>query len=439
MGIFTRPWDTEVVTSLPATAPLTRPDNVIHVRRLALLRYRDFRSLVLGQVVGQSADAAATVLLASIVLFSGDGGPSISRLIWLVATSAFPLVVAGPLGGVVADRFTRRRILVIGQLARSVLVASMLVMILLDRAGFVFLAWGAGLCVARILYTSRAASLRHLVRDHELVAADSLSLTVGSIAGALGGSLGVALAAGARSSGLAVVAVVHLISAVIFSSINSNIGGGRDHRPAGWHDTLERVREPKMRYAILATSSHRLFSGAVLAAVLLIGDSRANGSAVSYTAGIGACGIGTFIGSNTAEWVNEHFPRRSLTYLVFTASALVSSAMVLTHRSVIHLGGLAIVAFLFQNLRVCSDATVQSNAVSGSGGRAFALYDISYNLCFLVGILTGLSLFGAVGGSAVIMVSAVGLAILAGAFAMMPRERTVESRVDRHDSLRTAA
>ena len=45
----------------------------------------------------------------------------------------------------------------------------------------------------------------------------------------------------------------------------------------------------------------------------------------------------------------------------------------------------------FQNLRVCSDATVQKNATHGAGGRIFAAYDLTYNLSFLGGLLVGLS------------------------------------------------
>jgi sugar phosphate permease len=97
-----------------------------------------------------------------------------------------------------------------------------------------------------------------------------------------------------------------------------------------------------------------------------------------------------FIGTNTAEWVNEHFSRRVTALFALGGSAVVLLMIGLVESRGVALAGFSVCSFLFQNLRLCSDATVQANAISGAGGREFALYDANHNLLFILGILIGL-------------------------------------------------
>lgn len=382
-----------------------------------------FRLFIGAQLTSQIADATVTILLANELLFSTQQGPTVTRLSALVFTSAAPLIVAGPLGGIIADRFTRRAILSIGQIVRSALVVLALIGIENGYEILAVIAWGGGLCTSRVLYTSRAASLRHLVRNHELVAADSVSLIASSVAGSIGVSIGLTLSM-FGAWGLLQASFLHLFSSVLYSRVSANLGGGRDHIEASWHETLQHLKQQKIRFAILSTSIHRFWFGVIFSSSALMADTWGNGSAVGYLGMAAANGMGSFIGNVTAETANETVPRRTLTVLVYGGTALVCATTGLVGHPVCYAGGLVLIAFLFQNLRVCSDATIQSNAKRGAGGREFAAYDITYNLMFLVGILLGLWLFPMTGGQGSMFMAS--SATLISTFVLAQLKRDVE-------------
>lgn len=400
---------------------LTRTDNALHVRRRTLLRYTDFRRLLSAQFASQASDAAGTVILAGLVFFLSSDGPATSQLVTMVATSAIPVLLAGPLSGFVADRFTRRGILFHGQLIRGVTSIGLLIGVVFAATSIMFLLWAASLCTAKVLYTARIASIRHLVRNHELVAADSTSLTVGTIAGVVGGTCGLALVWSSGKFGFIFVAVGHVISALIVRRISGSTGGGSEHTIARWRDVLEHLRLPKLRYAMLATGMHRLLLGVVLACTALLGDSTNRNAATTFAAVMGASGLGTFVGTNTAEWVNEQFSRRMTTLLAFLGTASTFMVMGIIAVPWVSLIGFGLSTFLFQNLRLCSDATIQSNALPGAGGREFALYDVNHNVLFLLGVLIGLLSFTPDNGRLIIGVSATLSALAAVASLFMSR------------------
>src|SRR5438034_10492727 len=82
-----------------------------------LSRNRGFRQLWLGQVVSQMGDWFDTIALYTIILhFTGSG-----RHIGLLLVARFvPSFVFGPVSGVVADRVSRRSIMIISDLLRAV-------------------------------------------------------------------------------------------------------------------------------------------------------------------------------------------------------------------------------------------------------------------------------------------------------------------------------
>src|SRR5258706_8046852 len=84
---------------------------------------RGFRFLWLGQVVSQMGDWFDTIAVYTITLrLTGS-----SRSVALIMVARFlPSVVMGPLSGVVADRFSRRSIMITADLLRAVVVLGFL-------------------------------------------------------------------------------------------------------------------------------------------------------------------------------------------------------------------------------------------------------------------------------------------------------------------------
>jgi MFS family permease len=341
-----------------------------------------------GQLISQAADAATSLLIAQFVLFENTDGSTATRLGQTVVCAAVPLICAGPLSGFIADKFPRRQILWVGQIIRALLALGLLTCIELNARGVALVLFAASMCATRVLYTARIASIRHLVRQHELVAADSLLLLVSNIAGAAGATIGVSSLRFMHQHSLSIVVMCHLMASYVFLRIVTELGGGKDQPTSSWMQAMHALVAPKTRYAIASTSIHRFLFGVTFASIALFLDS---GTAGSYAVLMGASGTGSLAGNATAEWMNEHLPRRSITILAYAISSLAVCVCIV--HPTIHVMAPCVTAmtFLFQNLRVCSDATVQKNATRGAGGRIFAAYDLTYNLSFLGGLLVGLS------------------------------------------------
>ena len=86
------------------------------------LRHRGFRRLLAGLAVSQAGDWLYNVALLAFVYERTHSAA------WLAATTAarvLPLVLLGPLGGVLADRFDRRTTMVLSDVVRAVLLLAL--------------------------------------------------------------------------------------------------------------------------------------------------------------------------------------------------------------------------------------------------------------------------------------------------------------------------
>ncbi|MFZ9603798.1 MAG: hypothetical protein ACO29S_07425, partial [Ilumatobacteraceae bacterium] len=246
--------------------------------------------------------------------------------------------------------------------------------------------------LTRILYTARATSLSFLVRRHELVAADSSSLILSVIAGACGSSIYFAVTHRLPAAGFVVAALLQLFAARNYGRIETKIGGGRQSfNKLNYRRLFEHLRSPKTRFAMSATATHRFLLGICIASIAVMIDKSFNMQTTGYLAVLGFSAAGSFLGSISAEWISEHFPRRSVTVIAFAlASVVVGIASTFAHPR-IALGSVLLCAFAFQNLRVRSDATIQANSPATSIGKIFAAYDVLYNTAYISGGVIGIA------------------------------------------------
>lgn len=401
---------------------LIRHEEALHVTRRSLLRFADFRRVIAGQFISQSADAAMMLVLASTLLFADPHGPTPLLLGQAAISAAVPLVLAGPIAGAISDRWPRKQVLVTGQAVRSILALAALAAVVIEIRIISLAVFVLAMCTTRVLYTARVASIRHLVRQHELVAADSLMLIVGVVAGLVG----VAMFAGFQlvhlTVVLGVVAVGHFAAAYSFDCTRAWLGGEGRSTSIKWSDVASQIACGKTRYALMATSAHRLLVGLLVAAISLEIDERTGGAASGYAATIGVVGLAGFVGSITAEWVNEHLRRRALTIVAFGLAGISLVPAEVFGGVKLSLCAVGIAAFAFQNLRVASDATIQANAKTGTCGRVFALYDVAFNLAYVVGILVGLILASNSSGTLALGIASPAFLIFAVVFAVIERD-----------------
>ncbi len=399
----------------------------LRISRRTLFQYPDFRLSIIGQTTSQIADALISLVFAQVLLFANEGGPTPRLLIQTVIAAAFPLILAGPLAGYVADKYERRQILVTGQGIRSLIMFAAFFSAYIDSQVSLYVLFGLSMCVTRVLYTARAASVRHLVRQHELVAADSVMLMASMVAGSIGAASGALLYRYIGFAAFFAGAILHFVAAYVFDSIRAWLGGGSEVEKVTWPVALQQLGMAKTRFAIASTSAHRFLLGLSFSAVALLLDQQTSIGASGYAATLGASGVGAFLGTVTSERTNEKVPRRTVAIAAFALSgcAVILAASITS----VYLCCAAVLAmaFCFQNLRVCSDATVQANAMKGSCGRVFAAYDMAYNLSFLLGLVSGLAASSTASSHVVLVASA--SAYIAGAVIFSCMRRTEEVKV----------
>ncbi|GAA3173201.1 hypothetical protein GCM10010531_28420 [Blastococcus jejuensis] len=221
------------------------------------LRHRGFRRLLAGLAVSQAGDWLYNVaLLAFVYERTHSAG-------WLAATTAarvVPLVVLGPLGGVIADRFDRQYVMVVSDLARAVLMLGLGV-VALAGLPVVLAPVLAGLATAAAAPypPSAAASTPRLVPDADLAGANAARAVVGMGAVAAGPVVGaVLLLVGPPSTAFLVNAASFALSGLAVLSIP----GGAAFRPG-------RVGERRTIVADVVTGARALRSHPV--AVRLVG------------------------------------------------------------------------------------------------------------------------------------------------------------------------
>jgi len=186
----------------------------------AALRYPAFRSLLAGLAVSQIGDWLYNLALVTVV-YTRTGS-----VMWAgIATGArvVPMVVLGPVGGVIADRFDRRRVMVASDLIRLALMLGLALMAttrlpvvlapviaaLATAAGTPYLA-----CVA--------ATTPRLVRDGDLPGANAARSAVTSIGIIIGPAIGgVLLLIGSPAAAFVVNAVTFGVAAACVLAIRA--------------------------------------------------------------------------------------------------------------------------------------------------------------------------------------------------------------------------
>jgi predicted MFS family arabinose efflux permease len=152
-----------------------------------LQRNRNYRFMWMGQIVSEVGDHFNNVAVLSLAIADTHSGAVISGI---MLSRAIPAVAAGPLAGVLLDRFDRRRIMMASDLARSVIALGFIAAIGYKQTWLLYLL-SALLMLASPFFTSgRSAILPSIASEEELHTANSLTQTTGWMTLAVGAYFG---------------------------------------------------------------------------------------------------------------------------------------------------------------------------------------------------------------------------------------------------------
>lgn len=390
----------------------------------SLLRLRGLRVLLAARWTSQAADGVFQAGLAWLVLLAPDRQQSPAAIAGAAALILLPFSVVGPFAGVLLDRWSRRSVLVFGQLVRVALLLALAV--LGDSAGLtpVYAMAIAVLGVNRFLMAAFSASLPSVVPRAMLLPANALAPTAGTawvvVGFGLGGVLlrltGGADPVGAEGTGpvlLLAAAGMALAGCLALRLAAGSLGPQRritdgqvlnDLRAvvsglvAGLRHLAER-REAGS--ALLMLGVHRFCFGLWTLQTLLEALARDAGAGLSATAVVAGCGAGGYVSAA----VVTPLVRRRMSDTTWVCGVLVGSAVVTVGAAATPgIAALSVAAALLglgaQSIKICVDTAVQRGVDDHYLGRGFAIYDVVFNVAFVSAAVASIALLPSEGRSA---------------------------------------
>src|ERR1041384_4671483 len=221
-----------------------------------LRRNRSFRQLWLGQVVSQMGDWFDTLALYTLILQLTGSGRDVGLL--LVARFV-PSFFFGPISGVIADRFSRQRIMIISDILRAVVVLGFLFVRRADQLWIIYVLTVLQLGLSTFFEPAKTAAIPSIVADRELVAANSISSVTWSVMLTLGAAIG-GVVTGLFGTDAAFIldALSYVLSAVLIFNVRLPKRPKRERRKLsllqalGITETMEGARYVKRRPGVLA-------------------------------------------------------------------------------------------------------------------------------------------------------------------------------------------
>ena len=178
----------------------------------AVLAEPDLRRLLRVRLAGQLGDGLFQGALFSAAFFNPQKATSAAEAAAAFATLLLPYSLVGPFAGVLLDRWSRQRVLVVANVVRALVVVGLAGSVASTGAisGTTVALALVAVSLNRFVLSGLSASLPQVVDARWLVTANSFCTTLGSGATAVGGSAASALRAwwGEDDAGAARIALV---------------------------------------------------------------------------------------------------------------------------------------------------------------------------------------------------------------------------------------
>ncbi|MGH3344603.1 MAG: MFS transporter [Carbonactinosporaceae bacterium] len=375
----------------------------------AVIRERDFRRLYATRLISQTSDGVFQVALASYVFFSPERSTSADKAAAAFAALLLPYSIVGPFAGVFLDRWRRRQVLVSCNVVRALLGLVVTALVAAGQEGLAFYLTALALIsVNRFFLAALSASLPHVVRPRDLVMANSVSTTSGTIAAVTGALVGFVVREllGREAAETATVVMlsscVYLCAALVASRMDKDLlGPDYDTELPETREALRRVARGLVDggrhvwhhraagQALAAIGVHRFFYGVSLISTILLYRNYFN-EPWQVQAGLGglamvfaASGFGYFVAALITPEVTRRMSTSAWVTSCLTAAAVVQLVFGLPYLEVTLVLGAFLLGVVAQATKICVDTIVQESIDDAYRGRVFSFYDVLFNVSFV--------------------------------------------------------
>ncbi|MDH6625119.1 MFS family permease [Streptomyces sp. LBL] len=404
-----------------------------------LLRFRNFRRLLAVRLLSQGADGVYQIALAAHVVFSPEKQTSATAIASAMAVLLLPYSLVGPFAGVLLDRWRRRQVFLYGNLLRALMASATAVLMVSEVPDWLFYVSALFVtAVNRFVLSGLSAALPRVVDADRLVIANSLSPTAGTLTATAGGGLAFVVRLVVADSDAAVVllgAGLYLCGALASLRIapellgpdrelvhprlsTALVGTARDLKAAVRHLAAPSRREAA--WALGAMSLMRFCYGALLVMVLMLcryalAPGPDDGLALLALA-LGISGAGFFAAAVVTPWAARRLGPGGWIVVCAVAAAVLEPALGLSFATVPMLVAAFALGLITQGAKIATDTIVQSSIDDGFRGRIFSVYDVLFNVAFVVAAAVAALMLPPDGRSSPLVIS---VAVLYGAVGVM--------------------
>ncbi len=407
---------------------------------------RAFRRLLGVRTISQFGDGLFQAALAGGLLFNPEKATGAVAVATGFAVLLVPYSLVGPFVGVFLDRWSRRTVIYAANLLRAALVLPMALLTWYGQDTTAPYALGALLIIGlnRFVLAGLSASQPHVVPEHELVTANALATTLGTVCYSIGlGLAGLTLNTVLHKSfhgyaALAASGAIGYVGSALLAYVSYGrfeLGPDETEKPS--HGVIAGISvvargmvaglrhlgaRPVAAYPMIAQGAFRILYGVLALSTLLLyrryffpdNDSRAlAGLAQVVVAG----GLGSLLAAFLTPPITERIRGwRWITVLIGMVGVMIL-VLGLPFRPFLLVLATFFMSLAAQGMKIVVDTTLQQECSDDYRGRVFSVNDTSYNLCFVVGLFVAAVLLPETGHSvpAVLFVS-VGFLALTGWF-----------------------
>jgi len=366
----------------------------------SLLRANDFRWLWVGQVIS-SLGNNFTYLALSVLAYQVTGAALSVGL--MLAANALPFLLVRPLAGVLVDRWDRRRIMIVSDLIRALLIAAVPSLVRI-HLGWAYVLAFLSSTVAQFFNPALLSVIPELVNEGELMAANALYRSSQKLTEVAGFAL-----AGWMATTIALPLVFYLdsltflISAMSLSmiAVSSPISSKPLTARNVYENLLEGlrfIRQEVVLAANLAVAGVAPIPLGMITALLLVFTVQAlKSDALGYGVLESTMGLGIVLGSLVLGKLGARYTPGRL--LGGGLAGMGVATLMLSQLD--HLVPALGLVFLFGMLNVAPDLVplwmVQRHTPSEFRGRVLSVWGLVIQGAFLVGMMVGSVLADAFG------------------------------------------
>ena len=379
--------------SLMRTSPMQRARRVAH-SYADVARSPTYAPMWRAQLVSSFGDTLHYVALVVLVFELTGSGIAVAGL---VAAEIVPVLLLGPVAGVIIDRFDRKAVLIGADLLRAALALSLV----RPLGTWHPYAVAAGLTVGSAFFNPTAqAVIPDLTTEGQRLAANSVAWSTGRLvqivgaatAGGLIGLVGTG-AAFALNAGTFLLSAAFLVRLVVpphagqlAAGVTRGLGGYLADARAG---LAFAVRDRLISRLLIVQSLASLATGATSAMLVVLADRHLGLSAGGFAWLIGAIGLGALLG----PLIPNAFARdyRDARWLFVPYVVRGAGDILLAVVTPLPVALLIMVVYGLNTSMgvVVYGATVQGAVPEPVRGRVFTLLDVSWNAMRLLSLVLG--------------------------------------------------